>query len=143
MTTWLLKTEPDGYPFDALVRDGRTVWDGVANAAACIHLRAMRPGDDVLVYHTGSERRIAGLARVVSEPYADPTAPGLNGKGEIARPVIDLVPVQPATRAVTLADIKDDPTFPMEGFELVRLPRLSVMPVPPAADARLRVLAGL
>lgn len=143
MATWLLKTEPDDYSFDDLVRDGKTVWDGVNNPAANIHLRAIKPGDSAFIYHTGTERRIAGLARVVSAAYEDPRHPGLNGKGDIARPVVDVEPVKAAKKSLTLADIKADGRFDVDGFELVRLPRLSVMPVPAAVAKLIRSGAGL
>jgi predicted RNA-binding protein with PUA-like domain len=143
MATWLIKTEPDDYAYDDLVRDGRTVWDGVNNPAANIHLRAMKPGDTAFVYHTGNEKRVAGLAKVVSAAYEDPNHPGLNGKGDIARPVVDVEPVKAAKKRLTLADIKADDRFRIEGFELVRQARLSCMPVPPAAKKLISSLAGL
>lgn len=142
-TTWLVKTEPDVYSYDDLARDRKTVWDGVNNPAANINLRAMKPGDHALIYHTGDEKRIAGLAKVVSKAYEDPKHPGLNGKGDIARPVVDLEPLKPATKQLTLADIKHDDRFEIEGFDLVRLPRLSVMPVPPEALKLIKAGAGL
>jgi predicted RNA-binding protein with PUA-like domain len=143
MPTWLLKTEPDDYSYDDLARDGRTVWDGVNNPAANINLRAMKPGDTAFIYHTGNEKRIAGLAKVVSAAYEDPSHPGLNGKGDIARPVVDLEPVKPAKKQLTLADVKADPRFDIEGFELVRQARLSAMPVPPAAAKLIKAATGL
>lgn len=143
MATWLLKSEPDVYSYDDLARDGRTVWDGVNNPAANIHLRAMKPGDTAYIYHTGDEKRIAGLAKVVSEAYEDPKHPGLNGKGDIARPVVDLEPLKPAKKPLTLADIKGDPRFDIEGFELVRQARLSVMPVPTPAKRLISAATGL
>lgn len=143
MATWLLKSEPDVYSYDDLARDGRTVWDGVNNPAANIHLRAMKPGDTAYIYHTGDEKRIAGLAKVVSAAYEDPNHPGLNGKGDIARPVVDLEPMKPAKKRLTLADIKADPRFDIEGFDLVRLPRLSVMPVPAAAKRLISAATGI
>jgi predicted RNA-binding protein with PUA-like domain len=143
MATWLLKSEPDVYSYDDLARDGRTVWDGVNNPAANIHLRAMKPGDTAFIYHTGDEKRIAGLAKVVSAAYEDPKHPGLNGKGDIARPVVDLEPMKPAKKPLSLADIKTDPRFDIEGFDLIRLPRLSVMPVPAAAVKLIKSATGL
>lgn len=142
-TIWLCKTEPDDYSYDDLARDGKTVWDGVNNPAANINIRAMKPGDQALIYHTGNEKRIAGLAKVVSAAYEDPRHPGLNGKGDIARPVVDLEPVRPAKKDLTLADIKADKRFEIDGFELVRLARLSVMPVPSEAWKLIKAGAGL
>jgi predicted RNA-binding protein with PUA-like domain len=124
MSYWLLKTEPESYSYADLERDGRTVWDGVANNAALLHLRAMRPGDTALIYHTGDERRAVGLAEIVSEPYPDPQA----------------APLRALVQPVTLAQIKAEPAF--ADFALVRQGRLSVVPVTPAQWARLLALAG-
>lgn len=74
MANWLLKTEPDVYSFDDLVKDKKTVWDGVRNNTALVHMRNVRKGDLALIYHTGSERQITGIAKITSDPYPDPTA---------------------------------------------------------------------
>jgi len=134
MAHWLVKTEPSTYSYDDLARQGRAVWDGVANAVALKHLRAMAPGDDVLVYHTGDVKAAVGLARVVSAPYPDPKA------GDARLVVVDLEPVRPLAHPVTLAAVKADPAF--ADFALVRQGRLSVMPVPPALWKRLLGLGG-
>ncbi len=131
---WLLKTEPSTYGFDDLVREGRTVWDGVKNAVALKHLRAMRRGDEVLVYHTGKEKQIVGTARVAADPYPDP-----RGK-DPKLVVVDLEAGSRLPAPVTLASVKADPAF--ADFALVRLPRLSVMPVSPDQGRRLRTMAG-
>jgi len=141
MTTYLLKTEPGDYAYDDLVGEKKTIWDGVKNNAALIHLRAMRTGDEALIYHTGNEKRIAGLAAVVSDPYKDPQHPGETRDGAPKFAVVDIKPVKAATKEATLADIKADPRF--EGFDLVRQPRLSVMPVPAKLDKALREMAGV
>ena len=141
MTTYLLKTEPDDYSYTDLVRDGSTVWDGVSNPAACGHMRSVKPGDDLLIYHTGKEKRIAGLARATSVAREDPKQPGMTAKGEIKRPVFDLEPVKEATADATLAMVKADERF--ADFDLVRLSRLSAMPVPAKLDKILRKMAGL
>jgi predicted RNA-binding protein with PUA-like domain len=141
MATFLLKTEPGDYAWDDLVRDKETVWDGVSNAAARSYIRTIRKGDDALIYHTGDERRIVGLARVVTGPYEDPDEPGQNSRGEIAAPVFDLKPVRRAPTPVRLAQIKADERF--AEFALVRQGRLSVMEVPPAMDRPLRKMCGL
>jgi len=120
---WLLKTEPREYSFEDLLWDGRTQWDGVANPLALRHLGAIRPGDDLLIYHTGTVRAVVGVARAASRPYPDPA------RGDPRLLVVDVVPVRPLPRPVPLATIKADPRF--RGFDLVRLPRLSVLPVPP------------
>jgi predicted RNA-binding protein with PUA-like domain len=141
MTTWLLKTEPGEYSFDDLVRDGRTTWTGVSNPAAQQAMRAMTTGDEALIYHTGAEKRIAGLAAVVRGAYPDPEHPGLTAKGDPKRVLVDLEPRKPATRNATLAEIKADARF--ERFALVTQSRLSAMEVPPALAAALRKMAGL
>lgn len=123
MAGWLLKTEPSDYSFADLLRQRRTVWDGVSNALALRYLRAMRGGDEAFIYHTGSERAIVGLAQVVNDPYS---TGGADGADEV---VVDLVPLYPLARPLTLAEMKGNPA--LSGFELLRLPRLSVMPVPP------------
>jgi predicted RNA-binding protein with PUA-like domain len=120
---YLLKTEPDDYGWDDLDRDGSTVWSGVRNYTALKVLRDMREGDLAFLYHTGRERRIVGIARVASDPYPDPEA------DEAGMMVVDVEPVEALERPVTLAEIKGDPAF--RDFDLVRLPRLSVMPVEP------------
>jgi predicted RNA-binding protein with PUA-like domain len=135
MAYWLLKTEPDDYSFADLERDGGTVWDGVASNAALKHIRSIRKGDEALVYHTGGERQAVGLARVTCDPYPDP------GAGDPRLVVLDLAPLRHLPRPVTLAEVKADPAF--AAFALVREPRLSVMPVPPALWRRLLALAGM
>ena len=74
MSHWILKTEPSAYSFDDLVREGRAKWDGVTNPLALKHIRSMMPGDEVLIYHTGDEKAVVGLAEVVAAPYPDPGA---------------------------------------------------------------------
>ncbi|MGB9739980.1 MAG: EVE domain-containing protein [Chloroflexus aggregans] len=130
---WLLKTEPSVYSFADLVREGQTVWDGVENAVALKHLRAMRQGDIALIYHTGDERQAVGLAQIVSDPYPDPK------QHDPRLVVVDVVPLQPLNRPVTLAAIKADPFF--ADFALVRQGRLSVVPVTPAQWERLLAMA--
>ena len=121
---WLVKSEPSEYSFADLLRDGHVCWDGVTNAAALVHLRAMRKGDEVLFYHTGSEKRIVGLAAATSDPYPDPA------RGDPRLVVVDLRPVRALAQPVRLADIKARPAF--ADFPLVRMGRLSVVPVTPA-----------
>lgn len=134
MTTFLLKTEPETYSWDDLVREKATEWTGVTNPAALKHMRSAAVGDDVLLYHTGDEKRIVGLARIVSAPEDVM----LGGRKSV---VFRVEPLKPAKTPVTLAEVKADKRF--AAFALVREPRLSVMPVPPALDAILRELAGL
>ena len=121
MRKWLLKTEPGTYSFSDLTRDGRTCWDGVSNPVALGHLRAMQKGDEALFYHTGAEKAIVGVARIVSDPYPDPTL------DDPRRVVVDLAPLRPLDHPVTLAAVKADTRF--KDFALVRIGRLSVMPV--------------
>jgi len=133
MTRWLLKTEPDCYSWDDLVRDKRTVWDGVSNALALKNLRAMKKGDTAFIYHTGDQRAVIGIADVVSDPYPDPKE--LNEK----LAVVDLKLSRKLPRPVTLAEMKADPAF--AGWDLLRLARLSVMTVPEAMWKRIEALA--
>ena len=134
MSYWLLKTEPGEYSWDDLERDGGTVWDGVTSGPGLKNIRSVRKGDEALVYHTGDERQAVGLARATSDPYPDPAA------GDPRLVVFDLAPMRRLARPVTLAEVKADAAF--AGFDLVRVPRLSVMPVPPALWRRLLDLAG-
>jgi predicted RNA-binding protein with PUA-like domain len=118
---WLFKTEPSAYSWQQLERDGRTVWDGVKNALALKHLAAVARGDEVLVYHTGDEKAAVGIARVVRGAYPDPKAP------EARLVVVDLAPLRALPRPVTLEAMRAKRE--LAGFDLLRLPRLSVMPV--------------
>jgi predicted RNA-binding protein with PUA-like domain len=131
--TWLLKTEPSAYSFAQLERDKRTVWDGVKNPQALKNLSQVKEGDRLLIYHTGDEKAVVGVATALSAAYRDPK------KNDPKLLVIDLAPVALLPRAVTLAEIKASSTF--KGWELVRLPRLSVMPVSAAHWAEIEGLA--
>lgn len=135
MGYWLLKTEPEVYSYADLLREGGTVWDGVTNNAALKHLRAIQPGDQALIYHTGDERRAVGLAEVTSAPYPDPR------QDDPRLVVVNVRPLRLLPRPVDLATIKADPFF--AGFALVRQGRLSVVPVTPEQWARLLAMAGL
>jgi len=117
-----MKTEPSTYSYDDLVKDGKAVWDGVSNPVALKHIRSMKKGDQVLVYHTGGEKSIIGIAEVTSEPYADPKAK------DPRLAVVNLKPVRKLANPVPLAAVKAEKVF--KDFELVRISRLSVMPVP-------------
>lgn len=120
---WLLKTEPGDYSYDDLETDLGTVWDGVGNNLALIHMREVREGDQALIYHTGRERSVVGVARVTSDPYPDPEL------DDPKRVVFDIEPDRRLEEPVTLSSIKERPEF--SDWELVKNPRLSVMPVPP------------
>ena len=121
MNYWLVKSEPEAYAWSQLVADGKTAWTGVRNFAARNHLRAMKAGDSVFFYHSGEAKSIVGLARVTKAAYPDPTA----DEGDWL--AVDLVPVRPLTRPVTLAAIKADKI--LREMKLVKQSRLSVMPV--------------
>ena len=118
MASWLLKTEPSVYSYDDLVRESPAEWDGVKNAQAQIHLRAMQVGDTCIIYHSMTERAAIGVARVVRAPYPDPTDPA--GK----RVWVDLQAERKLERPVTLAELKAEPEFATS--ELIRISRLSV-----------------
>jgi predicted RNA-binding protein with PUA-like domain len=128
-----VKTEPSTYGWERLVREGSTRWDGVRNPMARKSLGAMKAGDLVLFYHTGDAKEVVGVARVAKEAYPDPTS----GDGRWL--AVDLEPVKPLPRAVTLAEIKAD--RPLAGLALVRQPRLSVMPASKAEYERVLALA--
>lgn len=138
---WLVKTEPSTYSFDRLVREQRATWDGVTNAQAINNLRLMAKGDRVWVYHTGDDKAIVGLARVVRGAYEDPARPGRTGAGEVKFVVVDLEPLARAPRELPLSEIKADAR--LADLPLVKHSRLSVMPVPEACDTLIRELAGL
>jgi predicted RNA-binding protein with PUA-like domain len=131
---WLLKTEPGTYSYADLAREKTARWDGVSAPAALRHIRDMKPGDQVMIYHTGDEKSVVGLARVASEPYADPKL------DDPARVVVDLTADRPLMTPVSLAEIKADPRF--KDMPLVRIGRLSVMPVTPVQWKALLDLGG-
>jgi predicted RNA-binding protein with PUA-like domain len=122
MAHWLMKTEPEDYSYGDLERERRTIWDGVRNNAALKNLRAVRRGDDVLIYHTGKEKQVVGVAKVVKGPHPDPEA------DDVKLVVVELRAFERLPRPVSLKEIKGEAAF--SDFDLVRQPRLSVMPVP-------------
>ncbi len=130
--TWLFKEEPSHYGFEQLERDGRTTWSGVKNPLAQKHLRGVRKGDRVLYYHTGDEKAVVGNAVAAGDAYPDPA--DATGKSF----VVDIVPGARLPRPVKLAELKALPG--LSDFALVRMPRLSVMPV---SDAQLREIERL
>ncbi len=134
MANWLVKEEPEHYSFDALVREGRTVWAGVRNPLAQKHLRAIRKGDRIFYYHTGKEKAVVAVAKAASNAYTDPK----DTSGKLA--VVDVVPERKLPRPVTLAEIKADASF--ASFPLVRMSRLSVMPVSDAEWKRIENMSG-
>jgi predicted RNA-binding protein with PUA-like domain len=121
MAKWLVKEEPDHYGYDQLERDRSTVWAGVRNPLAQKHLRSIKRGDRIFYYHTGKQKAVVAVAKAGSDAYPDPA--DTSGK----QFVVDIVPDKPLPRPVTLAEIKADKSF--ASFPLVRMARLSVMPV--------------
>jgi predicted RNA-binding protein with PUA-like domain len=134
MAYWILKTEPSTYSFTDLQKSGRAVWDGVANPVALKNLRAMAVGDEVMIYHTGDEKAVVGLARVVRAAYPDPK------QDDPRLAVVDLEAGKPVPTPVSLKAIKADPAF--ADLALVRQGRLSVVPVPAALWARLLTMGA-
>jgi predicted RNA-binding protein with PUA-like domain len=131
---WLVKEEPTHYGFDALVKDKKAVWSGVRNALAQRHLRGVKKGDRIFYYHTGDEKAVVGTAKALSDPYPDPE----DASGKFV--AVDIAPVTKLPRPVTLAEIKADTAF--RDFPLVRIARLSVMPVTDAQWSRIVRMAG-
>jgi predicted RNA-binding protein with PUA-like domain len=129
---FLVKSEPSTYAWADLVRDKKTVWDGVRNFEARNNLRAMKKGDLVFFYHSGENKEIVGVARVLKEAYPDPGAPGEDWS------VVDLGAVKALKRPVSLAEIKSDPAF--SEFALLKRSRLSVVPVGSDMFSRLLLL---
>jgi predicted RNA-binding protein with PUA-like domain len=127
--TWLVKSEPNKYSWDDLVRDGSTCWDGVRNAGARNNLAAMRRGDLVLYYHSNEGKEVVGVARVKREAYPDPST------DDERWVVVDLEPLKALTRPVTLAEVKAEPR--LREIALVRQSRLSVMPIDKEAFDRI------
>lgn len=118
---WLFKEEPTHYSYDDLVKDGRTSWTGVRNPLAQKHLRSVRKGDRIFYYHTGNEKAVVAIAKALGDAYADPG----DKTGKLY--AVDVGPVKKLPSPVTLASIKADKAF--ASFPLVRMARLSVMPV--------------
>jgi predicted RNA-binding protein with PUA-like domain len=121
MKSWLVKEEPTHYSFDDLVRDKQTSWTGVKNPLAQKHLRSIRKGDRIFFYHTGDEKAVVGVAKAAGDAYPDPADPS----GKLY--AVNVAPVRKLKGPVTLASVKADKFF--AAFPLVRMSRLSVMPV--------------
>jgi len=120
---WLFKEEPSNYSYDDLARDGRTSWTGVRNPVAQRNLRSVKKGDKIFFYHTGDVKAVVGICRAAGDAYADPA----DKTGKLY--AVDVEPVKKLKTPVTLAAVKADKRF--ADFPLTRIPRLSVMPVPP------------
>jgi predicted RNA-binding protein with PUA-like domain len=121
MAYWLLKTEPETYSYEDLVSEGVGVWDGVNNNLALKNMRAIALGDLAFIYHTGKERQIIGIAEVTRTAYPDPKLE------DVKRVVVDVKAIEKIPQPVTLSQIKENNSF--ENFDLLRLSRLSVVPV--------------
>jgi predicted RNA-binding protein with PUA-like domain len=132
---WILKTDADSYPFDQLERERRTVWDGVTNALALKHIRSMAPGDAALIYHSNVGKELVGLARIASAPYPDPK------RNDPKLVVVELEADRRLPKPVALATVKADPAFADLG--LVRMSRLSVIPVPAEQWKKLLAMGGV
>ena len=130
MNYWLLKTEPDSYSWDDLVKDKKTVWDGVRNFQARSNMKKMEKGDTVFIYHTGGEKAIVGEAQVTRSAFPDPKEPDWV--------VVELSPGKPLKEPVSLAQIKSDKR--LSDMVLVRASRLSVQPVKPS---EYEIISGL
>ena len=130
---WLFKEEPTHYGYDELVKDKKTTWSGVKNPLAQKHLRSVKKDDRIFYYHTGDEKSVVGIVKALGNAYPDPS--DKTGKHS----VVDVAPVKKLPRAVTLAEIKADSAF--KDFPLVRISRLSVMPVTDAEWTRIVEMA--
>lgn len=134
MEYWLVKSEPHKYSWDDMVRDGRTIWDGVRNHTAAINLRAMKVGDKAFFYHSNEGKEIVGIVEIVREHYLDP-------KDAAQRfPAVDVAPVEKLKNPVTLAAIKAEPA--LAEMELIRQSRLSVAPVRDSEWKHILKMAG-
>jgi predicted RNA-binding protein with PUA-like domain len=133
MAQWLVKEEPEHYSYDELERERKTVWAGVKNPLAQKHLRGIRKGDRIFYYHTGKQKAVVAVAKALGDAYPDPK----DASGRLF--VVDVAPEKKLPRPVTLAEIKADAAF--ASFPLVRMSRLSVMPVTDAEWTRIEKLA--
>ena len=131
---FLFKEEPTHYAFDDLVRDGKTSWTGVKNPVAQKNLRTVKKGDRIFYYHTGDEKSVVAIAKASDDAYPDPK----DASGKLY--AVDVVPVRKLPRPVTLAEIKAKAFF--KDFPLVRISRLSVMPVSEREWNEIEKMAG-
>lgn len=131
---WLVKSEPFKYSWDALVRDGETVWDGVRNNQAAIYLRSMKIGEELFFYHSNEGLAVVGIARVSGEHFIDPSDP------KQRFPAVKVAPVRPLATPVTLAAMKAEPK--LAGMAMFRQFRLSVVPITDDEWATILAMAG-
>jgi predicted RNA-binding protein with PUA-like domain len=134
MAHWLVKSEPNTYAYSDLERDGRTVWDGVRNNAAALHLKAMKAGEEVLFYHSQEGLAVVGIAQVAKEAFPDASDPS----GRFV--AVELAPVRPLKRPVTLTQMKAEPR--LAEMQMIRQSRLSVSPVSAEEWATILEMAG-
>jgi predicted RNA-binding protein with PUA-like domain len=134
MARWFVKSEPSVYSFAQLQKDGRTVWDGVRNNTAAMHLRAMKLGEEVFFYHSNEGLAVVGIAKVAKEHFLDPSDP----KGRYV--AVELAPVRPIKTPVTLAQMKANPA--LANMAVLKLFRISVSPVTDAEWAEILKMAG-
>ena len=131
---WLVKSEPNAYSFEDLQRDGATVWDGVRNNAAALHLKAMQVGDEAFFYHSQEGKEIVGIARVTKTAFPDKSDPS----GRFV--AVELEPARVLDKSVTLAAMKAEPA--LKDMAMLRQSRLSVSPVSEAEWAAILAMAG-
>ena len=134
MSYWLIKSEPEDYSYNDLEQANKVVWDGVKNALALKNIRQMMPEDLALFYHTGNQRKIVGIVKIISEAYPDPAF------NDPKRVVVEIIPIYRLLKTVSLTTIKQENLF--AEFDLVRISRLSVMPVKEIYWQRILQLAG-
>ena len=134
MAHWLLKSEPGTYSFADLQRDGRTVWDGVRNNTAALHLKAMKRDEEAFFYHSGEDRQIVGIARIVAEHFPDQSDPS----GRYV--AVEIAPVRAVKSPVSLARMKAEPA--LADMAMIRLSRISVSPVTDEEWATILTMAG-
>lgn len=120
MNLWLFKTDPDTYAWKNLLKAKREVWDGVTNNLALKHLRSVKKGDRIFIYHSGADKAIVGIAKAVTHSYPDPS------KKDPKLQIVDIAPEEELTKPVALSEIKANKK--LTSWELVRLSRLSIMP---------------
>jgi len=131
-TRWLFKTEPSVYSYQQLVEDKKTMWDGVGNNLALKHLKGIKKGEQIFIYHTGDEKAAVGVAKALGGAYPDPS------KGNPRLLVVDIEPVRALPRPVTLAEVKAHPK--LKNFDLVKNSRLSIMKL---TDEQWEIMAGM
>ena len=131
-TRWLFKTEPSVYSYQQLVKDKKTMWDGVANNLALMHLKDIKKGEQIFIYHTGDEKQAVGIARALGSAYSDPS------KDNPRMLVVDIEPVKALAKPVTLVQVKAHPK--LKSFDLVRNSRLSIMKV---TDEQWEIVEGM